>query len=72
MTRIVRPGMTIMLVSLDCTVILGTWRAEVRVECRAPKGSAPELQTAVLRPVEAMDTAILSSSTEYLVKGYTM
>ena len=31
-----------------------------------------EVQTAVLRPVEAMNTAILGSSTEYLVKGYAL
>ena len=40
--------------------IFGIWGAEVRAE-----SSAPELRTAVLRPVGGMNTAIFSSSTEY-------
>ena len=47
--------------------LYGDIRSEVRAEC-----SALELRTVVLRPVEAMNTAILSSTTEYLVKGYTL
>ena len=48
-------------------MILGIRRAEVRAE-----SSAPELRTAALRLVGAMNIAILSSSTEYLEKGYAL
>ena len=51
-------------------MILGIRSAEVRLN--ALPSSAPELRTAVLCPVEAMNTAILGSSTKYLVKGYSV
>ena len=57
----------IRLLYVDRSRLYGDIRAEVRAEC-----SVPELQTAALRPVEAMNIAILGSSTDYLVKGYTL
>ena len=52
---------------VDRSRLYGDIRAEV-----ALPSSAPELWTAVLRPVEAMNIAIFGSSIDYLVKGYTL